>query len=306
MPGCIAQDLPKPQYSYIYPWRQVTEVKLKMVILGSLPPIFDRITSAWDSSHLPERTLTALTSKLLIEELRTLVKHSGGKHPDNVAFFADSSAEKQGYAAQGCQRGGRGDNRDCRDERGRPNRGDYQGREGREHDNPDSIKKDRWRHYYNKSNNLQINSRTRFRHETENRPKETRSDLTSKNRVDNTKKTSLYSSSSICFSARSPRYLRFSQSSHVRPGVLFFLNGTESERTVASEGYLMNSVASSRSRHNWQLLQLIINLTPENLEMLCSFHPSMHIWFQLEQLPMPVPKYCALVTRLSLKCTVKL
>jgi hypothetical protein len=114
-----------------------------MVILGSIPPIFDRITSAWDSSHLPERTLIALTSRLLIEELRTLVKYSGGKHPDNVAFFADSYAEKQGYAAQGCQRGGKGDNRDCRDERGRPNRGDYQGREGREHDNPDSIKEDR-------------------------------------------------------------------------------------------------------------------------------------------------------------------
>lgn len=62
---------------------------MKMVILGSIPPIFDRITSAWDSSHLPERTLIALTSRLLIEELRTLVKYSGGKHPDNVAFFAE-------------------------------------------------------------------------------------------------------------------------------------------------------------------------------------------------------------------------
>lgn len=145
---------------------------------------------------------------------------------ETLTALTDSSAQKEGYAAQGYQRGGRGDNCDSRDERGRPNRDDYQGREGREHDNKDSIKEERRRHYYNKSNHLKINSRTRFRHETENRQKETRSDLTSRNRVDNTKKTSLYSSSSICFSARSPSDIFASASHHMSDQASYFSSMT--------------------------------------------------------------------------------
>jgi hypothetical protein len=42
-----------------------------------LPPSFDRLRSAWDSVPIQERTVNALTSKLMIEERRTLEKYNG-------------------------------------------------------------------------------------------------------------------------------------------------------------------------------------------------------------------------------------
>jgi hypothetical protein len=56
---------------------QVLEEQLKMVILKTLPPSFDRLRSAWDSVPIQERTVNALTSKLMIEERRTLEKYNG-------------------------------------------------------------------------------------------------------------------------------------------------------------------------------------------------------------------------------------
>lgn len=79
---------------------QVTEEQLKMVILETLPPSFDRMTSAWDSVPPAERTVLALTNRLLIEERRTLTKYNGEKHPDDIAFFAGPTARDHGYAAQ--------------------------------------------------------------------------------------------------------------------------------------------------------------------------------------------------------------
>lgn len=86
-----------------------------MVIFGNLPHSFNRMTSAWDSVPLPEINFTALTSRLLVEVRRTLVKYNGRKYPDDIAFFADSSTQKQDNVAQGFQRGGSGDHRDSRD-----------------------------------------------------------------------------------------------------------------------------------------------------------------------------------------------
>jgi hypothetical protein len=174
---------------------QVSEEQLKMVILKTLPPGFDRLRSAWDIVPIQERTVTALTSRQIIEERRTLEKYNGQRDPNNVAYLAvNTTHSEQGFATQSHQRGGRGGNPGYKDKRG-----DYEGR-GRRYNTPNSDEKRCF--YCNKPNHIKIDCRTRMRHEAEERERNARKDVVSKNRDNNTKKNGFYSSST-CFSARS-------------------------------------------------------------------------------------------------------
>jgi hypothetical protein len=170
---------------------QVSEEQLKMVILKTLPPSFDRLLSAWDSVAIQERTVTALTSRLMIEERRTLEKHNGQRDPDDVAYFTvDTTYSEQGLAAHSHRRGGRGGNRGYRGKRV-----DHQGR-GRRYDTQNSDEKTCF--YCDKPNHVILNCRTRLCHEAEERQRNARNDVVSKNRDINTKNIGFYSSST-CF-----------------------------------------------------------------------------------------------------------
>lgn len=116
----------------------VTDQQLIERILQTLPPSYYNFISAWESVPLAERSISSLTSRLILEETR-MKSRTNGPNPADIAFFASHPNNKQqqaidcnsenAYAASKSYNGGRGGYPGLRGNRGSSSgyRGGYRG-----------------------------------------------------------------------------------------------------------------------------------------------------------------------------------
>ncbi|KAI9553666.1 hypothetical protein GHT06_021593 [Daphnia sinensis] len=75
----------------------VTDQQLIERILQTLPPSYYNFISAWESVPLAERSISSLTSRLILEETR-MKSRTNGPNPTDIAFFASHPNNKQQQA----------------------------------------------------------------------------------------------------------------------------------------------------------------------------------------------------------------
>ena len=75
----------------------VSDERLIVRILQTLPPSYRSFLSAWDSVPREDQTIVYLTGRLVSEELRA--KTHGGVDPADIAFFASGWDVKSTWQA---------------------------------------------------------------------------------------------------------------------------------------------------------------------------------------------------------------
>ncbi len=71
----------------------LSDVQIMAKIIISMPPSFRRFMSAWDCVPEADKTIAALTARLVKEETMTKLVNKGGTDPVDAAYFSGSNPE---------------------------------------------------------------------------------------------------------------------------------------------------------------------------------------------------------------------